>query len=274
MELLKKYNTIKFTILGISIVLLVSFIILNKEQSFKDSVPEVVTTKTTSAIESLSDCYMFPIDVMQVKVLDSLMKENSSVKYADVNNTDISDYYSTRKVELLSDSINGLKKGMKIDLRQMATLTNKNQIMKSEGVTILQKDKKYSVMVVPGSDNQGQVILSSDYALREYSSPKSKSVGDITTLVHGLYKDGTLTSEQIKKIALAYSEESKFDSSAVMHTKKFIGLSGQEENFEYYYSASEDETKFSYNNKRYAIQGNIMNVDSDLDNQKVTISQT
>lgn len=269
MELVKKYRAIKFVILGVSTCVIFSLIAANREQLFKEAAPEIVTTKTTSAIESLSDCYMFPIDVIQVKVLDSLTKENSSVKYDDVNKNVISEYYSTRKVELLSDSMNGLKKGTKIDLRQMTAWTNKNQIIQAEGVTVLQKEKQYSVMVVPGADNQGQVILSSDYALREYKGVNlnaGNSVENITTLIHGLYKDGTMNSEQIQKLALAYSEDGKFDSAAVIHTKNFLGLSGKQEEFEYYYSVAENKTKFSYNKKNYTTTGNVMNVDNHLDN--------
>lgn len=241
-------------------VTVVSFVFFQNINA-KDEVFSEIEMPTTSSITKMSDLYTASFDVVQIKVLDKINANNSFLKY---ENNDkkrgVEEFYSMRKVELLSDSIKGLKKGLTLNLMQMAAVNEKKQILKLEDVMVLQEGKEYSLFISKAINKNEMIIPSHRYSIREYNAEnRNAESGDrLATLIHTLYKSRALSERQIEQIAFADEIEGLLNIVKTPEVFMFDGLKNGMDQFAHAYFASDNYTYIEYGGTSYRVNGNVM----------------
>lgn len=256
----KKQCVYVVSIIGLIVCLIFVSIVANQVIAKQSSKPEIVMFTSEDVEEPIGSFILYTDDVMQVKVLDSLTSENSTIRYSENDKTKPTEYYAIRKVELLADSLDGLKKGSQIEIREQVARNDQNQIFQMKDNPMLEKGKRYSLMI---KHSQGQLpsIIPSKYALKSYTQMRGSDVDDTRALlVHTLYAKSRLTTTQIKMIATSIKVEGVLNLAIEMEQYAFNSLNDQATQFAYGYSESVDTTYVEYQNCMYKVNGNLMNM--------------
>lgn len=252
MRKLSTYKKVKYIIFLIIFIVGLSVYTLTQPSEIDH---DFIRMHVTSSIQSLSDLDRMKTDIVQVKVLDHLTKQNSVLISNQEMGSDMLEYYSIRKVEVVQDSISGLKQGTTLNLRQIAALNDRNQVYIPEGILLLEKGNTYSVAITKTTDKKEDIIITHPYAIQEYSVHTSHSAEEnLALLMHQLYQTEAVSPVTIQQITTAHQCEKEHHE---MKTYNFISFNKKEAQLYYHEVSNEGRTYFEYNNYTYTLQGEI-----------------